>query len=46
MHPNIEKTRTGADTSAAAFACLVREGCEYLVTQGSGLPAVAYIFHG
>ncbi|MEO8603091.1 MAG: DUF3556 domain-containing protein [bacterium] len=46
MHPSGEEERATADGSAAEFARLVREGCEYLVLSGSGLPAVAYIFHG
>ena len=45
MHPGSEQARAAGDTSAAEFARLVREGCEYLVLQGSGLPAAAYIFH-
>ena len=46
MQPSNEEGPARADTSAAEFAALVREGCEYLVLQGSGLPAAAYIFHG
>jgi len=44
MEPTSQQAQ--GDTSAAEFGSAVREGCAYLVEQGSGLPAAAYIFHG